>query len=108
MDISKPERYLLERSAAFLIDVLLAVVVLGVVFIWVSTASAHNPGLRPSDLFGEHFIVIGLGVFVTPFVLGLGYFLFRDGFARGSFGKRLFGLVVVDLQTGIPSGYLSP
>src|SRR5689334_8741274 len=38
-------------------------------------------------------------------VLAIAFVLFRDAIGGRSFGKFLFGLVVVDLETGRPCGY---
>jgi uncharacterized RDD family membrane protein YckC len=108
MNTAKPQRHLLERTVAYMIDAIISCGLLLMSLLGLAIAAALSPDPRPFadrqfDLFGN---IIAIGSFVISFVLGFGYFLFRDGFVGGSLGKRLFGLAVVDIQTRTRCSYL--
>jgi uncharacterized RDD family membrane protein YckC len=107
MNSAKPQRHLLERTVAYMIDATISCGLLLMSFLGLAIAAVLSPDPRPFaerqfDLLGN---IIAISGFILAFVLGFGYFLFRDGFAGGSLGKRLFGLTVVDVQTRVRCSY---
>ena len=55
----------------------------------------------PAQLSAPAAVMIGAS-FLVAVPLGFGYFLMRDGFRKGSLGKRVCGLRVVDARSGAP------
>ena len=93
------ERHLLLRSIAYTIDASISCAVLMMPMAAILLGMVISPD--PNELTGTAAVIIACS-FLVAAPLGFGYFLMRDGFRRGSLGKRVCGLRVVDVRSGEP------
>lgn len=95
-----------KRIMAYLVDLL---VVLGCWFVLAAAGAALGACAIPFMNEAEKFTPLIIGIAVggsLGLLLGLGWFLVKDGFGGRSFGKKMFGLRVVKIATGEPAGLL--
>ena len=90
-------RHLARRAIAYTIDATITCTVLATPLAAIVLGMLISP--EPDQLSGPAAIMIASS-FVVAVPLGFGFFLMRDGFRAGSPGKRVCGLVVVDVRTG--------
>jgi uncharacterized RDD family membrane protein YckC len=93
------ERHLLLRSIAYTIDASISCAILGMPCVAILVGMIISPD--PGELSAPAAVMIGCS-FLVAVPLGFGYFLMRDGLRKGSPGKRICGLRVVDARTGEP------
>jgi uncharacterized RDD family membrane protein YckC len=92
-------RHLARRALAYTIDASITIAVLMTTMVALLVGVIISPS--PEELSPAAAILVGAS-FVVAFPLGFLYFLLRDGLRRGSLGKRICGLRVVDARTGQP------
>ena len=93
------EKHLLRRSIAYVIDIFIAVALAFVCLPFMAFSIVTAPENGPMSNAGLVAMLLGAAI---GFAGCYGYFLFRDGLKKGSFGKRMMGLMVVNQQTGDP------
>ena len=87
------------RSIAYTIDASISCAILMLPMAAILLGMIISPD--PDELSVAAAVMIGCS-FLVAVPLGFGYFLMRDGFRKGSPGKRVCGLRVVDARSGEP------
>lgn len=93
------ERHLARRALAYTIDASITIAVLMTTMVALLVGVIISPS--PGELSPAAAVLVGAS-FLVACPLGFLYFLLRDGLGRGSLGKRICGLRVVDVKTGQP------
>lgn len=95
-----------RRIKAYLVDM---VVILGCWFVLAAAGAVLGACAIPFMNEAEKFAPLIFGIAIggsLGLLLGMCWFLVKDGFGGRSFGKKLFGLKVVKIATGEPAGML--
>jgi len=92
------QRHLARRIVAYCIDGTIASGLISLSFVALAIAAAISPD--PNDM-PPAAVLLSMGGLVVFSILGFGFFLLKD-LGGGLVGKRLCGLVTVDVETGRP------
>jgi len=112
-----PKASLLKRFVAYFVDIIIAglfffaivplVIMMGLLRYDPFSSFRYNYGYRalPWQALGPLAAIVILSVLFLAIIWFLLYFLFKDGFRGASLGKRLMGLMVVNLKTHAPCNF---
>ncbi|WP_432798172.1 RDD family protein [Poriferisphaera sp. WC338] len=90
-----------RRQIAYVVDMLLLYMLLMVLFFAIGLLMAILSPANTSADEGVWFILVLLGAGIGSLIL----FTFKDGFRGYSLGKLIFGVRVIEKQTGEPIGF---